>query len=233
MKNNSDISSFISDFSTNCSKVQIKKFNKGETITTFLVNRNQFCVLISGSADLVRYDYNGNRIVTERFSKNSIFGEIFYHINTNSEFVVEAKEKSEVLLFSYDDINEKCKANCPFHEQLKSFFPNLVISKITELTSRIELLSRRTTRDKLLGYFNLLSKQHGKSFTLPFSITELANYLVVDRSSMTRELSILKKDEFIKQERNKITLLYWLNPVNGDGSKWPKLFKINFNKNIN
>ena len=67
MKNNSDISSFISDFSTNCSKVQIKKFNKGETITTFLVNRNQFCVLISGSADLVRYDYNGNRIVTERF----------------------------------------------------------------------------------------------------------------------------------------------------------------------
>ncbi len=208
MQNNLDISRFISDFSTNCSKVQIKNFSKGETITTFLVNRNQFCILISGSAELVKYDYNGNRIVVERFSKNSTFGEIFYQINTNSEFVVEAKEKSEVLLFSYDDINEKCKSNCSFHQQLIDFFPKLVLSKMTDLTARIELLSMRTTRDKLLGYFNLLSKKHGKSFTLPFSITELANYLVVDRSSMTRELSILKKDNFIKQERNKITLLY-------------------------
>lgn len=208
MQNDIDISSFISDFSTNCSKAQIKTFDKGETITTFLVNRNQFCILISGSADLVRYDYNGNRLVSERFSKNAIFGEIFYQINTNSEFVVEAKDKCEVLLFSYDDINEKCKSNCSFHQKLITFFPDLVISKITDLTSRIELLSRRTTRDKLLGYFNLLSKQHGKNFTLPFSITELANYLAVDRSSMTRELSILKKENFIKQYRNKITLLY-------------------------
>ena len=208
MKDNLEISKFINEFSSNCSKVQVKNFEKGETITTFLVNRNQFCILISGIADLVRYDYNGNRIVTERFSDNSIFGETFYKINTNSEFVVEAKEKCKVLLFSYDDINQKCKTHCSFHKKLINFFPNLVISKITDLTSRIDLLSRRSTRDKLLGYFNLLSKEYGKSFTLPFSITELANYLVVDRSSMSRELAILKKENFIKQERNKITLLY-------------------------
>ena len=209
MKNTFNISNFIEDFSTNCSKVLIKEFSKGETITTFLVNRNQFCILISGTADLVKYDYNGNRIIAERFSKNSIFGEIFYHINTNSEFIVEAKEKCKVLLFSYDDINEKCKSSCSFHQKLIAYFPNLVISKITDLTSRIELLSRRTTRDKLLGYFNLLTKQHpSKTFTLPFSITELANYLSVDRSSMSRELATLKKENFIKQDRNKITLLY-------------------------
>ncbi len=203
-----NIPEFAEQFSANCSKVQLKKFNKGETITTFLVNRNQLCILLSGNADLVKYDYNGHRTIAERFSKNAIFGEIFYHINTNNEFVVEAKEKCEVLIFPYDDINKKCKANCSFHKTLLEVFPNLVISKITELTSRIELLSRRTTRDKLLGYFNLLAKQYGKTFTLPFSITELANYLSVDRSSMTRELSILRKENFIKQDRNKITLLY-------------------------
>lgn len=208
MENDIDISRFIDDFTSGCSKVQRKTFDKGETITTFLVNRNQFCILISGTADLVKYDYNGNRIVTERFTKNSVFGEIFYQINTNSEFLVEAKEKCEVLLFSYHDINEKCKRNCSFHQKLVEAFPNLIISKITSLTSRIELLSRRSTRDKLLGYFDLLSKQYGKSFTLPFSVTELANYLAVDRSSMSRELSTLKKDKFIEQNRNKITLLY-------------------------
>lgn len=142
------------------------------------------------------------------FLGNSIFGEIFYDINTNSEFIVEAKEKCTVLLFSYDDINEKCKSDCSFHKTLVSCLPNLIISKIIELTSRIDLLSRRTTRDKLLGYFEIISKKQGKTFTLSFSITELANYLAVDRSSMTRELAYLKKENFIKQDRNKITLLY-------------------------
>lgn len=203
-----NVSEFVENFSKGCSKTQIKEFHRGETITTYLVNRNQLCILLSGTADLVRYDINGYRIVTERFSKDSIFGEIFYDINTNSEFVVEAKEKCSVLFFLYDDINEKCKANCSYHKKLVSSMPSLIISKILDLTSRVDLLSRRTTRDKLLGYFELLSKKYGKTFTLPFSITELANYLSVDRSSMTRELSYLKKENFIRQDRSKITLLY-------------------------
>ena len=208
MKNDFNIINFIKEFSTNCSKVQIKNFEKGETITTFLVNRNQFCILISGTADLVKYDYNGNKIIAERFAENSIFGEIFYNINTNNEFIVEAKEKCKVLLYSYDDINEKCKSSCKFHQTLVAYFPDIIISKITDLTSRIELLSRRTTRDKLLGYFDLLSKRYGKSFTLPFSVTELSNYLSVDRSSMSRELAVLKNEKFIEQDRRKIKLLY-------------------------
>lgn len=69
MVNNFDIAKFANEFSKGCSKAQLKEFNKGETITTYLVNRNQFCILMSGSADLVRYDINGNRIVTEHFSR--------------------------------------------------------------------------------------------------------------------------------------------------------------------
>ncbi|MCI8519249.1 MAG: hypothetical protein HFJ51_04075 [Clostridia bacterium] len=88
--------------------------------------------------------------MTERFTKNSIFGEIFYDINTNSEFAVEAKEKCTVLFFLYDDLNEKCKQNCSYHKKLVSAMPDLIISKIQDLTSRVDLLSRRTTRDKLL-----------------------------------------------------------------------------------
>lgn len=58
MVNDFDVSNFINDFKKGCSKVQIKEFKKGETITTYLVNRNQLCILVSGSADLVRYDIN-------------------------------------------------------------------------------------------------------------------------------------------------------------------------------
>ena len=153
MVNSFNISKFAKEFNTWCTKTQIKDFNKGEAITTYLVNRNQLCILIFGSADLVRYDINGNRIVTERFAKDAIFGEIFYDVNTNSEFVVEAKEKCKVLFFLYDDINEKCKSNCSYHKVLVSSMPSLIITKIMDLTSRLDLLSRRTTRDKLLRLF--------------------------------------------------------------------------------
>lgn len=58
MQNNFDIAEFITNFSKSCSKTQIKTFSKGEEITTYLVNRNQLCILTSGTADLVRYDIN-------------------------------------------------------------------------------------------------------------------------------------------------------------------------------
>ena len=64
-----NINEFIYDFKNCCNKVQKKSFNKDETITSYIRNRNQFCILISGNADLVRYDLNGNRTIIEHFLK--------------------------------------------------------------------------------------------------------------------------------------------------------------------
>ena len=208
MKNNIDISKFIEEFEVGCTRVQKKTFHKGDVIINYSENNNELCILISGIANLVKYDYSGNRFVTERFSKNSIFGDIFFKNDINSEFFVEAKEKCEILFFPYDYITENCNISCSFHERLVEFLPNLLITKILSLSSRVEILSMRSTRDKLLEYFNQVSKKYGRSFTLPFSITELSSFLSVDRCSMSRELANLKKDKIIKQDRNKITLLY-------------------------
>ena len=73
MLSNFDIENFAKEFSSSCVKCQIKEFNRGQTITTYLVNRNQLCILLSGNADLVRYDINGNKIVTEHFSRKCTF----------------------------------------------------------------------------------------------------------------------------------------------------------------
>ena len=53
----------------NCSSCQIKEFAKNEIITTYIVNRNMLCIVLEGSADLIRYDFNGNQMVVERFNK--------------------------------------------------------------------------------------------------------------------------------------------------------------------
>ena len=59
------------------------------------------------------------------------------------------------------------------------------------------------------GYFNILSTRNlNKSFNLSFSLTDLADYLSIDRSAMMREIKSLKEEGFIEKNKNKITLLY-------------------------
>lgn len=208
MSSNFDIQSFIDDFKKNCHSIKEKSFSKGEVVTSYIQKRNQVCIIIDGGADLLRYDFNGNRTIIEHFSKNDIFGEVFYNVTTNNELVVVAKQRSKVIFFPYDRINERCDANCEFHQFVYDKFPELILNKITDLNLRIELLTKRTIREKLLGYFNLqTAKNLSKSFTLPFSLTDLADYLSIDRSAMMREMKLLKEEGFIKKTGNKFTLL--------------------------
>ncbi len=203
-----DIEQFILDFKNNCTRTYEKNFSKGEVITSYIQKRHQFCILLDGSADLVRYDRNGNRIIIEHFSKNDIFGEVFYSVITNNELFVESKQQSTVLFYSYDNIHSKCKTTCKFHSQLVEHFNELVINKIIDLNIRIELLSKRSIREKLLTYFNFLAtKKFNNSFTIPFTLTDLADYLSVDRSAMMREMKLLKEEEIIIKTGNRITLL--------------------------
>ena len=130
-------------------------------------------------------------------------------VTVNNELLVEARETCEVLIYSYNDIHTKCKANCKFHQVLSEHLPELILNKVTDLNMRIELLTKRSIREKLLGFFSLLSTSTlSKSFRLPFSLTDLADYLSVDRSAMMREMKLLKEDGFIEKNGNRITLLY-------------------------
>lgn len=203
------IEKFLNDFSRTCKSVQKKSFKKNHLITTYIQKRNQICILLNGEADLVRYDQNGDKSIIEHFTKNDIFGEAFYIVTTNNEFSVEAKKNCDVLFFSYDNINQKCKNNCKFHQTLSENFSNLILNKVMHLNTRVEILTKRSIREKLRGYFNILSTRNlSQTFSLPFSLTDLADYLSVDRSAMMRELKSLKDEGFIKKSGNKITLLY-------------------------
>lgn len=209
MINYFDLDSFIKDFSKCCTKVHKKSFPKNTVITTYIQKRNLLCILLSGSADLIRYNLNGNKTIVEHFVNHDIFGEIFYTVTLNNELCVVAKEDCEVLFFHYDEIYKKCNNRCKFHTTLSSCLPELILNKITDLNLRIELLTKRTIREKILFYFNTLSaRSFSKTFSLPFSLTDLADYLSIDRSAMMREMKNLKDEGFIKKNNKKITLLY-------------------------
>lgn len=209
MNANFNIDTFLYNFSCSCNKTQKKKFSKNQIITTYIQKRNQLCILLEGNADLVRYDLNGNRTIVEHFSKNALFGEVFYNVTTNNELLVEARSSCTVLFYLYDEIKKTCSPSCEFHNTLSENLPALILNKITDLNTRIELLTQRSTRDKLLMYFSLIStRKLSKSFELPLSLTDLADYLNVDRSAMMRELKLLKEDGLVEKIGNRIILLY-------------------------
>ena len=84
-----DFNEILNNINVNCVKIQKKIFKKGDIITYYIENRKQICILISGKADLIRYDKNGNKDIIENYNVNDIFGETFYPVNTNNELYVK------------------------------------------------------------------------------------------------------------------------------------------------
>ena len=205
----SDFFNLINNLEQNCSRIQKKHFNKNEIITTYIQKRNQICIMLNGKADLIRFDLNGNQDIVDKFNTSDIFGEAFYPVHTNNELTVLATSTCDVLFLIHDDISHKCKPNCKFHSVLSSTIFELTLKNAVHQNMRIEVLSKRTIREKLLTYFSILSsKDFSKSVTLPFSLTNLADYLSIDRSAMMRELKNLIDEGFIAKSGNKIKLLY-------------------------
>ena len=208
MKRNFDIENFITKLQHHCRLSSIKEFEAGEVITTFLLRRNQFCVLIEGEAQLVTYDKDGNKKILYYYKKNDIFGEALFKVYLDKELFVLAKKKCKVLFYPYD-LAERCtETSCLYHTEVLKNLPDLILHSIAEQNFRILLLTYKSVRDKLLTYFNTLSiENNNKTFELPFSLTDLADYLMIDRSAMMRELKRMTDDQIIKKTKNKITLL--------------------------
>ena len=207
MKKYFDVDSFVMKLQKNCHLSVIKDFQADEVITTFLLRRNQFCVLLEGEAQLVTYDKEGNRKIIYFYKKNDIFGEALFKIYMDREFFVVAKKKCKVLFYPYDAV-EHCTQSCNHHLEILRDLPNLILHSIAEQNFRMLLLSNKTVRDKLLTYFNNLSiENNSKSFELPFSLTDLSDYLMIERTAMMRELKRLKDEKIIKKVKNRITLI--------------------------
>lgn len=193
-----------------CHKFVKKDFAKGEVITSYIEKRKQIFILLSGEAALERYDEKGNKDIVDFFREGNVFGEAFYNVFFNSSLSVVATKKCSTLSIMYDDVTHKCDNRCKYHEQLTSLFLNLLFETTTHLNSRIEVISKRTIREKLHIYFETLSiENYSNKVTIPFSLTDLADFLSVNRSAMMRELKALEEDRVIEKiGKNRYKLLY-------------------------
>ncbi len=182
--------------------VQKRETRRGEILITFLEKRNTIIILIEGSADLIRYDRNGEKTIIEHYSNHDLFSEMFYDIRSNNDLFVETKTDCKYLAFHFEDAFSR---NSHLIRDSLLFIFN---QKLLIMNNRIEVLTKRSIREKLLAYFDMMTyRKLRKSFHLPFSYSDLADYLSIDRSAMMREIKSLVDDKIITREGRKITKL--------------------------
>ena len=195
---------------------KIKRFLKASTIkyqknVNILSNVNQdnfIAVIDSGSVQLEYSDYDGNKTVIENLSQGDLFSTITYSLK-NEEISCITKEVTQITFIEYEDILNSEIMKSDFYIIFTKNLIKLLSEQVVSKNKRIEILTKKTTRDKLLEYFRIISTEKGnKSFTIPITFTDLASYLSVDRSAMTREISYLKDEGFIRTNGRRITLLY-------------------------
>ncbi len=183
------------------------KYQKQEQIIQPQQVLQEFGVVLRGSIYVYDLDYEGNTLLLAKFSQNEVFAETFSIAKEVATVYVASNEDSEIVWLNYhallaSTIEQSLKAR--FTQQLLIRFAN----KNLFLTSRLNHLSKKTIRDKLLSYLlEESAKQKSNVVRIPFDRQKLADYLSVDRSALSYVLSQLHKEGILSYHKNEFTLL--------------------------
>ncbi|MDR3341567.1 MAG: Crp/Fnr family transcriptional regulator [Treponema sp.] len=166
-------------------------------------------VVLSGAVHIVQDDFWGNRVILARIEPGDLFGEAFSCAEiAESSVSVMAVEESLLLLIDYRKILTTCSSVCGFHEGLIKNMVRILAERNIMLVQKIEHITRHTTREKLLSYLSSQARRvKSNVFDIPFNRQELAEYLSVDRSAMSNELSKMRDDGIVRFQRNHFELL--------------------------
>ena len=192
-----------------CRGATVKSFSKKSTVFSEGDKAHLIGIVLSGSAQIIQFDYNGNKNIISTVMPSELFCEAFALFHTESlPIAVVASEDSEIMFIEADRVTHTCSNNCAFHQRLIYNLMKNLAGKTIDYHTKIGITSKRTTRDKLLEYLSIESKKAGKrSFDIPFDRQELADYLEVDRSGLSMEISKMRSEGILESRKNHFTLL--------------------------
>ena len=183
--------------------------DKGQYIFAEGDPARQIGIVLSGAVEISRDDYYGNRTLMGRLEPGDLFGESFAFAGVETLPVnAMAATACEIMLIDSSRIISPCSNACGFHSRLIFNLLQIMARKNLGFHQKIEITSKRTTREKLMAYLLAQAKRHGSnSFQIPFDRQTLADYLEVDRSGLSAEISKLRKEGVLECHRSKFTIL--------------------------
>ena len=187
-----------------CLGAGVRRFGKEETVFAEGAPAREIGILLSGAVQICRVDYFGNRSILANIAPGQLFGESFACAGVEELPVqVVALEESRVLHIDCSRLLRSCSNACTFHHRLIYNLMHVVAGKNLVFHQKLEILSKRTIREKLLSYLSSQAQtQNTHYFEIPLGRTELAEYLCVDRSALTRELAKMREEGLIDYDKN-------------------------------
>ena len=192
-----------------CLNAKVKQYAKNQVIISEGQRVTDIGIVLSGAVQIVSIDHYGNRNIVSQIEPSHIFGEAFVCAEVMSVPIsAEASESSEIMLLDGNRLMSPCCKSCEFHNRLiANLLKNLALKNLT-LNRKIEITSKRTTREKLMTYLLWQAKSKGSdSFTIPYDRQELADFLQVDRSGLSAEISKLRREGILECDRSRFTIL--------------------------
>ncbi len=181
-----------------------KEFEKGETIIMEKDKVPYIGIVLFGDVHILKEDIWGNSTLLSYVGIGNLFGENFAVSKVpESSVTFMAASKTKVLFLAASSIIHTCPNSCGFHAKIAENMFHLLGEKSISFMNKIEIMSKDSLRNKLLAYISMLSQeQKSRYVTSPLTRTELADYLSVNRSAMTRELGKMREDGLIDFDKN-------------------------------
>jgi len=190
-----------------CIEARAHSYPKGDIIILAGDTVQRIGLILSGSVKIIAEDREGKIAILTELGAAELFGEVFACAGiSHSPVTVQAAEDCEILFINYQKILTTCSSACAFHAKLVENMLKILANKTLLLNQKIEILSKRSTREKLLLYFDI-QRGMAKKFTIPYNRDEMAQYLCVDRSAMSSELGRMRDEGLIRFKKNQFEIL--------------------------
>ncbi len=173
-----------------------KKFEKKDIIIRLNYSNDRCGIIRKGTAFLLSISDNGEKSIIDYYQSGDLFGAPFVSTSGTNLYYILASTECDAVLFNYADFRDS------------PLLRELTLKLIRRLHIHIDILSQRTIRRKLMLCLEYMAKiNNSDSFSLPVSLSDLADYLAADRSAMMRELKKMNNENIIISKGQNITIL--------------------------
>jgi len=190
-----------------CLSARVQNVKKGK-IVLFAGDKADFTgVVLSGLLHISREDYDGNRTIINSITPGGIFAEAMCCAGVSeSPVTAVAAEDSVIMKLEFARILKICPNTCSFHKKLIENMLALIARKNLYLQERMEILSLKSVRAKIILYLESFVSKQGRNINIPLNREEMADFLCVERSALSHELMKMKKDGLIDYQKNHFRL---------------------------
>jgi len=191
-----------------CVDARTKKYHKGSIILLAGEKPQYVGVVISGELHIAREDADGNRSLIAVAGPGQVFAEALCCADVDeSPVTVTAGSSSSVMMLKFSRLLRTCPNSCVFHARLIQNMLELIAGKNLMLQSRMEIISLKSIREKVLLYLDAFIKKQGNEITIPLNREQMADFLCVERSALSHELARMKRDGLIDYRKNKFIVI--------------------------